>query len=57
MGGIDRFPCSTVAIGVRISDRRSEIHAPFGLDDLFDGRLKPNRALPLPHVYAEKTAR
>ncbi|NHH83303.1 nucleotidyltransferase family protein [Burkholderia gladioli] len=55
--GIDRFPCATVAIGVRVRDGGCEIHAPFGLGDLFDGRLKPNRALPIADVYAEKTAR
>ncbi|WP_322008884.1 nucleotidyltransferase family protein [Paraburkholderia sp. J12] len=55
--GIDRFPCATVAVGVRRRDASVEVYAPFGLQDLFDGRLRPNRRLPIPHVYLEKTGR
>jgi len=55
--GIDRFPCASVAVGIRRRQEQFEIHAPFGLDLLFDGVLIPNRALPIPHVYADKTAR
>ncbi|MBB3001108.1 hypothetical protein FHX57_003465 [Paraburkholderia tropica] len=56
--GIDRFPCATVAIGIRHQNNRQfEVHCPFGLTSLFEGTLKPNRALPIPAVYAEKTAR
>jgi uncharacterized protein len=55
--GIDRFPCATVAVGVRRRDERFEVYSPFGLRDLFDGKLKPNRRLAVPQVYAEKTER
>jgi uncharacterized protein len=55
--GIDRFPCATVAIGVRRREEGFEVYSPFGLRDLFDGKLKPNRRLPIAHVYAEKTER
>jgi hypothetical protein len=47
--GIDRFPCATVAVGIK--------RVPFGLTALFEGALNPNRALPIPDVYAEKTER
>lgn len=55
--GIDRFPCATVAVGIRRHEEVYEIYSPFGLRNLFDGRLKPNRRLPIPDVYAEKTER
>jgi uncharacterized protein len=55
--GIDRFPCATVAIGVKRLDAAFEVYSPFGLADLFEGTLRPNRALPIPGVYAEKTSR
>jgi len=55
--GIDRFPCATVAIGVRQCAQEFEVYAPFGLTGLFEGILKPNRTLPIPHVYAEKIQR
>lgn len=55
--GIDRFPCATVAIGVKRVKETFEVYAPFGLDALFEGTLQPNRALPIPGVYAEKTSR
>jgi uncharacterized protein len=55
--GIDRFPCATVAVGVRRREACFEVYSPFGLRNLFDGRLRPNKALPIPHVYAEKTDR
>jgi uncharacterized protein len=55
--GIDRFPCATVAVGVRRRDEGFEVYSSFGLQDLFDGHLKPNRRLPIAHVYAEKTER
>ncbi|WP_027796140.1 nucleotidyltransferase family protein [Paraburkholderia acidipaludis] len=55
--GIDRFPCATVAVGVQRRDERFEVYSPFGLRDLFDGKLKPNRRLPISDVYARKTER
>ena len=55
--GIDRFPCATVAVGVRLLDEKLEVYSPFGLTSLFEGVLKPNRTLPIPDVYEEKTRR
>ncbi len=55
--GIDRFPCGTVAVGIRRSEDRFTIHAPFGLDLLLQGKLIPNPALQIPALYANKTAR
>jgi hypothetical protein len=55
--GIDRFPCATVAIGVKRLHEKFEVYSPFGLKSLFEGALKPNRVLPIAGVYAEKTGR
>jgi len=56
--GIDRFPCKSVAVGVRREENgRLRIHAPFGLRWLLDGVLVPNPVLPIPAVYAAKVAR
>jgi uncharacterized protein len=55
--GIDRFPCATVAVGVRRKEAGSEVYAPFGLELLFSGTLRPNRTLPIPDVYEVKTSR
>jgi hypothetical protein len=55
--GIDRFPCATVAVGVKCLHGKFEVYSPFGLTSLFEGALMPNRALPIAGVYAEKTER
>jgi uncharacterized protein len=55
--GIDRFPCGTVAVGIRRSEDGFTIHAPFGLAPLLQGKLIPNTALQIPGVYADKTVR
>jgi uncharacterized protein len=55
--GIDRFPCGTVAIGVRRNASGFAIHSPFGLDPLLRGELIPNTSLQIPEIYAAKTAR
>lgn len=59
--GIDRFPCGSTAIGIRCTVQPNEsgldIHAPFGLGALLDGRLVPNPALPIAKVYGQKVTR
>jgi hypothetical protein len=55
--GIDRFPCGTVAVGVKRDDGGYRIHAPFGLRSLLNGLLIPNPVLQIPAVYADKTRR
>jgi hypothetical protein len=54
---IDRFPCASVAIGVRRVDEEFKIHAPFGLAPVLRGELIPNPALEVPEVYAAKARR
>jgi len=56
--GILRFPSSSQAVGLkRTGNEFIDVYAPFGLGDVWDIVARPNRALPLAHVYAEKTAR
>jgi hypothetical protein len=46
-----------VAVGVKRVEETFEVYSMFGLESLFGGTLKPNRALPIRDVYAEKTGR
>ncbi len=55
--GIDRFPCAGTCVGVRREGADFTVYAPFGLGQLLNGELRPNRALDIPQVYAAKTAR
>ena len=44
--GIDRFTTRAHAIGLQLAaNDQLVMHAPFGLDDLFSFRLRPNRAI------------
>ncbi|MEC8135706.1 MAG: nucleotidyltransferase family protein, partial [Pseudomonadota bacterium] len=48
---------TATAIAVRPSVKYLEIVAPFGLDDLFTGVVRPNKALVTRDVYENKIAR
>jgi hypothetical protein len=51
---LTRFPCSTFAVGVRLeTDDRMTVLAPFGLEDLFALRLRPNPLRPTPWFAAK----
>jgi len=51
------FPTTATAIAVRPSPDRLEFIAPFGLEDLFAGDVRPNKALVTREVYENKIAR
>ena len=54
---LERFVCPAFAVGARL-DRMGEVEivAPFGLEDLFTMRLRPNPRRPfLPHAFARVT--
>lgn len=56
--GVLRYPCAAQAIGIkRTGEGYLDVYAPYGLGDVWDVVARPNRALPMAHVYAEKTAR
>lgn len=56
--GILRFPASPQTVGIkRTGDDFLDVYAPFGLGDIWDMVVRPNRGLPLTDIYAEKAAR
>ena len=56
--GIDRFAYQTTAIGLRRGvDGDYRLYAPFGLDAVLEGRIIPNKVLPIASVYTAKVAR
>ena len=56
--GILRLPARTAAVGLkRTGDHFLDLFAPYGLDDLWNLIVTPNRTLPILRVYAEKAAR
>jgi hypothetical protein len=56
--GILRFTSSVQAIGMKLTGEEFfDVYAPFGLSDVWNLVARPNRAMPLAHVYAEKTER
>jgi hypothetical protein len=56
--GILRYPSTTTAVGLkRTGEDFLDVFAPFGLTNVWDMVLKPNRMLPISDVYAEKAAR
>jgi hypothetical protein len=58
---LERFAAPAFAVGVRLeADDRLTIFAPFGLDDVFALRIRPNpnrRARSLPQIIAKANAR
>ena len=55
---IDRFASRTHAVGVRLrSDGGFDLHAPYGLSDIFAFRLAPNPLLPNRATHESKAAR
>jgi hypothetical protein len=55
---LEYFAARTHAVGLRLDPAgKSELVAPFGLDDIFSFRLTPNRVLDNRRTYDEKTAR
>jgi hypothetical protein len=56
--GILRLPCSPQAVGLkRTGAEFLDVYAPFGLGDVWDMIVRPNRAMPLVAVYNTKCAR
>ena len=55
---IDSFAAVCCAVGVTVPpDGPPRVYAPFGLDDLFDLVVRPNRRLAPRSVYEAKAAR
>lgn len=54
---IDTWPTTSNAIGVRVDNGVPEVYAPFGLDDLMDLIIRPNRSIVTREVYESKARR
>lgn len=56
--GIAGWPETATCVGLRLeADGQLTVFAPFGLDDLFAGRLRPNPRCTDPKAYTERLAR
>ena len=51
---INTWPTTATAIGVRMEREGLKTYAPFGLDDLFDMAVKPNKTLITEEIYMHK---
>jgi hypothetical protein len=52
---IDKWPTTANSIGLRINRLNNmELYAPFGLDDLFSGIVRPNKSQITPEIYYGK---
>lgn len=54
--GIDRFLIAGTCVGIRQSDNGFELYAPFGLEDIASGALRPNPRNYRPHLFKAKAA-
>jgi hypothetical protein len=54
---IASFPTTATAVGVRLAGDKLECCAPFGLDDLFASRVRPNKCQVTRAIYAAKVER
>lgn len=54
---IASFPTTATALGVRWADDKFACCAPFGLEDLFALRVRPNKRQITPAIYAAKVRR
>ena len=50
--GIDRYLVACTCVGIDVADGR--LYAPYGLEDLWAGRLRRNPLNPSPDHFAEK---
>lgn len=51
------FPTTATSIALRKTDARYDVVAPYGLDDLFSGIVRPNKVLVTQASYEEKVVR
>jgi len=54
---IGTWPTTATAIGVRLRGHQLEVCAPFGMDDLFNLVVRPNRVQSTPAIYNAKVTR
>lgn len=54
---IDSWPSTATAVGVRLVGGRLSVYAPFGLSDLFDLIIRPNKRQVTKEIYEAKAAK
>lgn len=54
--GIDRFLIAGTCLGARPADVGIELYAPFGVEEIMAGLLRPNPQNPRPDLFAAKAA-
>ena len=52
--GINRFLVGSTSVGLRQVGGHIQVHAPYGLDDLYQGILRPNPSVDHGPLYADK---
>lgn len=51
---INTWPTTATSVGVRLSNNHLQVHAPFGLNDLFSQIVRPNKAQITEVIYNKK---
>jgi len=54
---IDTWPTTATAIGIRNISQKFVVYAPYGLNDLFRGIVRPNKVQITKEIYLNKVAR
>ena len=54
---INSWPTTATSIGINYTDKNFKIYAPFGLDDLFNLTVRPNKMLITEEIYNNKINR
>jgi len=54
---IDTWPTTSTCVGVRIKERKCHVYAPYGLDDLFNMVVRPNKKQIQESDYINKVKR
>lgn len=54
---ISTWPTTATAIGAKLEKGKIKVFAPFGLNDLYNGIIRPNKALISKEIYDEKASK
>ncbi|WP_052339901.1 nucleotidyltransferase family protein [Gorillibacterium massiliense] len=54
---IDTWPTTATSLGIRISSNKWKVYAPYGLDDLFNKVVRPNKRQITKEIYDKKVHR
>lgn len=54
---IDTWPTTATSLGIRITSDQWDVYAPYGLDDLFNKVVRPNKRQITKEIYDKKVSR